>query len=207
MDRYGRLMADGARLSADDWVAAGLRALVDRDIGAVKVLSLAAELGVTRGSFYWHFANRDALLARLLDAWDATNSGAIVGAATSPGDIVDRYIALSRCWLGWERFDPQLDVAVRHWGRAAPVLRERLREADERRVTAIRAMLEPEGLDPAMTLHRARTLYYTQMGWYELEVEEPMTARVASIVPYFEIFIGRAPNSAERARITAALSE
>ncbi|WP_419921670.1 TetR/AcrR family transcriptional regulator [Candidatus Poriferisodalis sp.] len=200
-------MVEGTRLSGEDWVAAGLRALVDRGIGAVKVLSLAAELGVTRGSFYWHFANRDALLERLLDAWDATNSGAIVGAAMSPGDIVDRYIALSRCWLGWERFDPHLDVAVRHWGRAAPALRERLRAADERRVTAIRAMLEPEGLDPSMTLHRARTLYYMQMGWFELEVDEPMAARVASIVPYFEIFIGRAPSPTERARISAALTE
>ena len=189
------------RLTADDWVAASLETLVDRGVNDVKILPLAKRMGVTRGSFYWHFESRDALLKRLLDKWEATNTRAIVRAAATPGALVDKYIALSRLWLGWSDFDPRLDVAVRNWGRNDPAVLERLRAADERRVAAFVEMIEPEGQGLTMTLHRAHILYYMQMGWHELDVGEPMNARGESSAAYFEIFLGRAPSPAEREAI------
>ncbi len=198
-------MAQRARLSADDWVAAALEVLVSDGIGAVKILPLAKRLGVTRGCFYWHFENHEALLNRLLEVWEETNSGTIIAAATREGGIIERYVALMRCWLSMERFDPRLEVAVRHWGRSNPELWERLRAADERRVEAFVAMLAPEVPDPTMALHRARTMYYLQMGWYELEVEVPMDARIESCTYYFEIYVGRPPTDDERAAILAGL--
>ncbi len=198
-------MAERERLSADDWVAAALEVLVNEGIDAVKILSLARKLGVTRGSFYWHFENHEALLNRLLEVWEETNSGTIIAAATLPGGIVERCVALMRCWLSMERFDPHLEVAVRHWGRRNPELWERLRAADERRIEAFVAMLTPEVPDPTMALHRARTMYYLQMGWYELEVDLPMDARIESCPQYFEIYVGRPPTDDERAAILAGL--
>ncbi|WP_419837196.1 TetR/AcrR family transcriptional regulator [Candidatus Poriferisodalis sp.] len=198
-------MAERVRLSADDWLAAALDTLVTDGIAAVKVLPLAKKLGVTRGSFYWHFENHEALLARLLEVWEETNSGTIIAAATGEGGIIERYIALMRCWLSMERFDPHLEVAVRHWGRSNAELWERLWEADERRVEAFVAMLAPEVPDPTMALHRARTMYYLQMGWYELEVDMPMDVRIESCTYYFEIYVGRPPTQDERAAILAGL--
>ncbi|WP_419855083.1 TetR/AcrR family transcriptional regulator [Candidatus Poriferisodalis sp.] len=198
-------MAERERLSADDWVTAALEVLVNDGIGAVKVLRLANKLGVTRGSFYWHFENHEALLNRLLEVWEETNSGSIIAAATLPGSIVERYVALMRCWLSMERFDPHLEVAVRHWGRRNPELWDRLRATDERRVEAFVAMLTPEVPDPTMALHRARTMYYLQMGWYELDVDVPMDARIESCTYYFEIYVGRPPTDDERATILAGL--
>ncbi|WP_419551452.1 TetR/AcrR family transcriptional regulator [Candidatus Poriferisodalis sp.] len=198
-------MAERVRLSADDWVAAALKTLITDGIGAVKVLPLAKKLGVTRGSFYWHFENHEALLDRLLEVWEETNSGTIIAAATREGGIIERYIALMRCWLSMERFDPHLEVAVRHWGRSNTDLWERLREADQRRVEALMAMLAPEVPDSTMALHRARTMYYLQMGWYELEVDVPMDARIESCTYYFEIYVGRAPTTQERTAILTGL--
>ena len=198
-------MAERGRLSADDWAAAAREVLVTDGIGAVKILPLARKLGVTRGSFYWHFENHEALLNRLLEVWDETNSGTIIAAATRVGGTIERYIALMRCWLAMERFDPHLEVAVRHWGRSNPELWERLRAADERRVEAFVAMLAPEVPDPTMALHRARTMYYLQMGWYELEVDVPMDARIESCTYYFEIYVGRPPTEDERTAIGAGL--
>ena len=198
-------MAERVRLSADDWVKVALETLVTDGIGAVKVLPLAKKLGVTRGSFYWHFENRGALLARLLEVWEETNSGTIIAAAAREGGIIERYIALMRCWLSMERFDPHLEVAVRHWGRSNPELWERLRAADERRIKAFVAMLSPEVPDPTMALNRARTMYYLQMGWYELEVEVPMENRIESCTYYFEIYVGRAPTAQERTVILTGL--
>lgn len=198
-------MAERARLSADDWVTAALEVLVSDGIGAVKILPLAKRLGVTRGSFYWHFENHEALLNRLLEVWEETNSGSIIRAATLEGSIVDRYVALMRCWLGFERFDPRLEVAVRNWGRSNPELWQKLRATDERRVDACVEMLAAEVSDPVMRLHRARTIYFLQMGWYELEVDEPMDARIEALTYYFDIYVGRSPTDDERAAILAGL--
>ena len=198
-------MAERARLSADDWVAAALDVLVSDGISAVKVLPLAKRLGVTRGSFYWHFENHEALLSRLLEVWEETNSGSIIRAATLEGSIVDRYVALMRCWLGMERFEPRLEVAVRNWGRSNPELWQKLRATDERRVDACVQMLASEVSDPVMRLHRARTIYFLQMGWYELEVDEPMDARIEALTYYFDIYVGRSPTDDERAAILAGL--
>ncbi|MCY3619539.1 MAG: TetR/AcrR family transcriptional regulator [Acidimicrobiaceae bacterium] len=195
-------MAGSDRLSAEDWVEASLQVLVEGGVAAVKILPIAQRLGVTRGSFYWHFTSRSALLSRLLDTWEAKNTAAIVKTATAAGALVDKYVALSRLWLGWSDFDPRLDVAVRDWGHRDAAVRKRLQLADEERVAALVAMIEPEGYDPVMARHRAYALYCMQMGWYDGD-EGAADGRGESSVTYFEIFIGRAPSPAERAAIVA----
>lgn len=137
-------------------------------------------------------------------AWESTNTSAIVEGATGPGATVDRYIALSGCWLGMGSFDARLDVAVRNWGRTDPAVRERLDVADEERVAAFVRMIEPEGHGTQMTLHRAPTMYYMQMGWFELGVDQPLVSRIESSAAYFEVFIRRPPTRDERATIETA---
>src|SRR4051812_49828529 len=59
-----------ARTPREDWIAAGLKALARGGPEAVRVEPLARELGATKGSFYWHFQDRAALLQALLDDWE-----------------------------------------------------------------------------------------------------------------------------------------
>ncbi|RYY87103.1 MAG: TetR/AcrR family transcriptional regulator, partial [Comamonadaceae bacterium] len=54
-------------LQRADWVRAGMRILARSGVDAVLIPPLATELGVTKGSFYWHFASRDELLLALVD--------------------------------------------------------------------------------------------------------------------------------------------
>jgi AcrR family transcriptional regulator len=58
-----------ARLDAAAWIAAAFDVLADGGIDAVRVEPLAKALGITKGSFYWHFADRRALLDAMLEAW------------------------------------------------------------------------------------------------------------------------------------------
>ena len=197
-------MAAERQLSADDWITAGLEVLVEGGVTAVRILPISKRLGVTRGSFYWHFTSREALLGGLLDAWEAKNTAAVVQAATAPGTLIDRYIALSRLWLGWSDFDPPLDMAVREWSRRDPAVLEKLRAADEQRVAALTEMIEPEGHDPVMARCRARALYRIQMGWHEGD-DTPAYGQGETLTAYFEIFSGRTSSPSERKAIVTGL--
>ena len=70
-------------LTRHDWLKAACRVLVSEGIHRVRILTLAADLGVTRGSFYWHFDNRADLLEALIDDWRQRNTGVLLSAAAS----------------------------------------------------------------------------------------------------------------------------
>ena len=63
-------MAARARTPASAWIETGLRALAAGGPDAVRIDQLSRSLGATRGSFYWHFTDREALLTSLLDTWE-----------------------------------------------------------------------------------------------------------------------------------------
>src|SRR3546814_6866850 len=60
-----------ARLSAEDWAQAALDVVAESGVAAVAVEPLARRLGVTKGSFYWHYPSREALLEAALSRWEA----------------------------------------------------------------------------------------------------------------------------------------
>lgn len=66
------------RLTAEDWTAAALEAMARGGLAAVAVEPLAARLGATKGSFYWHFANRDALVEAALRRWESEHTDAVI---------------------------------------------------------------------------------------------------------------------------------
>jgi AcrR family transcriptional regulator len=87
-----------ARLDAEAWIAAAFDALAGGGIDAVRVEPLAKALGITKGSFYWHFADRRALLDAMLESWAEGRIAAIREQATARGapaavlgDLADLY--------------------------------------------------------------------------------------------------------------------
>ena len=66
------------RLSEADWARAGLEALADSGIEGIRVDPLAKRLGVTKGSFYWHFKGRDELLDAMVRFWGDTEPGRVI---------------------------------------------------------------------------------------------------------------------------------
>ena len=76
------LSQDRHQLRRFDWLQAALAVFVEEGIDEVRVTRLADDLGVTRGSFYWHFANRDELIDGLVEYWRSKNTSAIVDSVT-----------------------------------------------------------------------------------------------------------------------------
>ncbi|NUW40639.1 TetR/AcrR family transcriptional regulator [Nonomuraea rhodomycinica] len=94
------------RLTADDWAAAALAALAEGGLSAVAVEPVAQRLGVSKGSFYWHFANRRALVEAALRRWEADTERVISGLERIP-EPAERMRALLERAFG----DPR-DAAV-----------------------------------------------------------------------------------------------
>lgn len=87
-------MAQGPRLSPDDWAQAALDALEEGGIAAVAVEPLAKRLGATKGSFYWHFANRGALVEAALARWEQLSTDEVIATAESEPDPAKRLLLL-----------------------------------------------------------------------------------------------------------------
>lgn len=180
-----------ARLTRADWLSAALDLLVENGIDAVRITRLADHLGVTRGSFYWHFAGRAALLDAMLDVWAQTNTASVIRAATVEGTLEDRVLALFMCWVDPDIFDPKLDFAVRDWARGDAKLQEIIKEADRQRMDAIISMFAESGFAQPEAVIRARNIYYNQMGYYALNVEESLSERMSYLPMYFYTYTER----------------
>ncbi|MFD7664039.1 TetR/AcrR family transcriptional regulator [Streptomyces sp. NPDC059788] len=93
----GRGGKDGGarrRLTARDWADAALAAIGEGGLAAVAVEPIAARLGTTKGSFYWHFANRDALVDAALERWEQLHTEAVITAVEAEPDLERRLRAL-----------------------------------------------------------------------------------------------------------------
>ncbi len=185
------------RLDRQDWIDAAFKILVSHGEEQVRILKLADTLGVTRGSFYWHFKDRQDLLRELLGYWAAKNTQGIVDQAGKPApSITGAILNVFWLWTQDDLFDPRLDFAVREWARRSADVHKVVDEADRCRVAALTAMYERHGYCGQDAFIRARVLYYMQLGYYALEVSEPMDVRLSYIADYIRSFSGREPDMA-----------
>lgn len=186
---------ENGRLSRDAWIAAALETLVRGGVERVKILPLAEALGVTRGSFYWHFADRAELLDTLLELWTQKNTRGIVAQAARGGQsIVDSVLGVFELWVDSARFDPKLDFAVREWARRSPHVHRVVEAADDERVAALARMFRRAGYRRKEAFIRARILYYMQIGYFALGVRETLRQRMGYIHDYVAGFTGVVPS-------------
>ena len=178
-------------LGRADWVDAARTLLVKDGISAVRITRLAAFLGVTRGSFYWHFQSRQDLLDALLADWARRNTRAILEAVAGADDLIDAVLAFFDCWMLHEEFLPRLDSAVRDWARQDQAVKQAVRLADEARILVLAKAFEKSGLAGRAALIRARILYFAQVGYYALDIEEALEERFGYLEDYVLGFTGQ----------------
>lgn len=195
------------RGSADLWLSAAYEALVGQGIDAVKILPLAARLGLSRTSFYWFFRDRAALLDALAAAWEGRTTAPLIAATRAyAGSAQEAMLNVSGCFMSDRTFDHRMEFAVRGWALRDPAMLVRLHAADNARLEALRAMLADWGFDPAEADVRARTVYLVQIGYIATQTTEDLTTRIGRVAHYVTIFTGQPPTGAEMARFTAAMT-
>ncbi|WP_162932987.1 TetR/AcrR family transcriptional regulator [Roseovarius sp. EL26] len=193
------------RLNGADWVEAALGVLLQKGVDAVQITTLARQLKVTRGSFYWHFENREALLDALLEEWRARNTGVIIEAIKQTDCLEDGIFSLFSVWVDHTRFDPRLDQAIRDWARHSDKLCLIVKAEDNARVIAIAGFYERHGFSEPEAFIRARVIYFTQISFYALKIEddEDVQERLGYLNEYFKCFTGRDMDPALGAEHTA----
>lgn len=173
------------QLSREDWVAIARKAMIAAGVDDVKVDVLARRLKVTRGSFYWHFESRQDLLDALLEDWEANNRREIAAIETrAAAGGSDGLVELFRIWLGEDPSFPAFDIAVRTWARKAPKVLALVRAIDEDWISLLQAYLERGGMTAPESFVRARIMYFHQVGYFALALDEDLADR-AKLAPYY----------------------
>jgi len=148
------------RLRPAEWVNAGLKALAKSGFSALKADTLANRLGISRGSFYWHFADVPAFHAAILRRWREIALKNIIDQIEGAAD--DRLEALAyRAFAG----DTGVERAVRAWATADARARTAVETVDAERVRYLRKLLIDAGVPPGIAATRARIVNWCYLGF------------------------------------------
>jgi len=149
------------RLTAQDWIDFGLRTLARDGFDALKADVLARKLGVSRGSFYWHFSDLGAFHARLIAHWRETATEAIIADLERHQSREERLDALLRRGFGHNNV---LEIRMRAWADHNAEAARAVRDIDHRRQGYIDRMLVEAGVPPQLSATRAQLLYWAYLG-------------------------------------------
>jgi len=149
------------RLSAQDWIDFALTTLAHDGFDALKADVLARKLGVSRGSFYWHFTDLGAFHTQVIERWKQRTTEAIIADIErfQPGE--ERLDALLRHAFGR---GAALEIRMRGWAGNNAEAARAVSGIDRRRQEYIELLLVEAGVALPLAVTRARLLYWTYLG-------------------------------------------
>ena len=172
--------AGRSSLTPDTWIEAATAVLVDQGIDHVRVDVLAQQLGVTRGSFYWHFRDREDLLRRVLQAWRerATEQLTVRLEQATADAVAQLRDVLSLPFRGRAATRAaRIELAIRAWARRDAMARQAVDEADASRIGYIAQVFSSLGFSIAEARARAFLLYAYVVGESQMPTQGSATQR------------------------------
>lgn len=157
------------RLSAEDWAREALDQIAEQGVASVAVEPLARRLGVTKGSFYWHFPSRDALLQAALERWETVEQEEVFGRLEKVTDPRERLGALFQVVAHEVKSHiiySELLKALDH-----PAVSPVIGRVSERRLDYLTASFRQAGLSRTAAQHRARLAYAAYVGFLQLTLQ------------------------------------
>ena len=146
------------RLSQEQWLAEALEALVEEGPRVLTVDKICRRLDLSRGSFYWHFENRDDFINCLAEYWARTKTRDVIDAVTtfnvSPEERLFRLMELIQ-----ETKAAAYDIAIRAWASYEPKAAEIVKSVDRNRYSLVRSLFKEIGFDGDELEMRTRTFF------------------------------------------------
>lgn len=159
--------SERATLTAEDWEKEALELIAEQGVQSLAVEPLARRMGITKGSFYWHFASREALLEQALKRWeehDSRNLNKALGEIDHPRDRLESFFRrVGKEKLTHEVYS-ELCAAAGH-----PQVEPVLERVAQRRMAHLRAAFEELGMNARIARNQARLTYSVYLGYLQLQ--------------------------------------
>jgi AcrR family transcriptional regulator len=178
----------GDQLSVQDWLDQGLKTLAKDGFTALKAEPLAKAMGVSRGSFYWHFADISAFHAAILKHWREIAAEQIIAGIEAAASNENPLAVLLRRVFG-ERL--ALENAVRVWASVDPAARAAVQAIDRRRLGYVEGLMTRSGLPIDVARARAQILYWAFLGFARSDQPVPKTQQQAVLDEMLRIAAAR----------------
>jgi AcrR family transcriptional regulator len=164
----------GNRLGLDDWIQAGYALLAEEGIKALKIDRLCERLGVTKGSFYWHFDGMPSYRGALIRSWgelrDEDRRAFDDMGELAPRERLSQMMSSLVSPRHWT-----LERAMREWARSDEAVAESVRAADRRLLRAVRRAFLDYGFDADEADTRANATFAAGIGFLHLSGPTPGT--------------------------------
>ncbi len=170
-------MSAPTRTPRASWIDEGLRALAAGGPGAVRIELLARALGVSRGGFYWHFEDRGALLAEMLETWERLGVDEVIEHVEQGGGEARAKLRRLSALAGASVERLRIDLAVREWAQRDRAVAGRLRRVDNRRMDYVRSLFGAFCEDEEEVEARCMVFYSLWIGSHFIAAEHGTRSR------------------------------
>lgn len=160
------------RLSAADWEQGALDLIATQGVAALAIEALARRLGVTKGSFYWHFPTREALLKAALERWETYDTDSLFGQLEPIVDARQRLCELFRRAGHEARSHAIYSALLRALDH--PIVQPVMERVAQRRMDFLGRTYRQLGMDRCQAAHRARLAYAAYVGFLQLALQPSM---------------------------------
>jgi AcrR family transcriptional regulator len=157
------------RLNAQAWEQAALDLVAEQGVAAVAVEPLARRLGVTKGSFYWHFASRDALLDAALRRWESADTEGLMRQIDRITDPRERLVELFRRTSREMRSHVIYSALLKALDH--PAVQPVMQRLSQRRIQYLAVAYRALGLSRRDAMNRARLAYSAYVGFLQLMLQ------------------------------------
>ncbi|MFZ1161123.1 TetR/AcrR family transcriptional regulator [Mycobacterium sp.] len=176
-----------SRLSVDDWVQEGFRVLAEDGVKALTLGYLCSRLGVTKGSFYWHFSDMTAYRTALIDTWAVVRDE-----DRSFDDLVSqpprqRLSRMMTALVGPRHW--MLERAMREWARSDATVAAAVRASDQKVVAAVRQAFLDDGFDREQAEMRATATFAAGIGFLHLSGSRPSPLAAGRREEFLEVML------------------
>jgi AcrR family transcriptional regulator len=150
-------------LTREDWFVAAIGALRRGGVDGVRVEALARDLGVSRGSFYWHFSGRQELLDMILARWEEETAWLVAGASAgaTPRERALRFFEMANA----SPYPPDREIFA--WARRDRKVARRVEAIEARRAAFFEDILRDAGATGERSRQLGELLYLATLGWLE----------------------------------------
>lgn len=156
------------KLSVNDWLKAAFRALTRGGPSAIKAEAIARDLGVSKGSFYWHFENVASLKTNMLAHWKKDATQAIISeldqVSGEPQDKLRRLVSFSTSGMDTPYGGPMVEAAIRDWARYDKSVSRVVEKVDTTRIDYVEGLFYDYGLHRNQSRINARIFYSSLIG-------------------------------------------